>query len=139
MTRHQQVELSSGAMIQLRCRKCERVIAQSLRVLSHEASVTFESGEPVVPCGYVVSSDRLLQEPDFDAILRNITNGVIANRNDLHDVLEGGDRQGCCGPSGNHGPNLFCKSGHPFGAEYGDCWMPNCVFLSSEFVEVLNA
>ena len=32
--------------------------------------------------------------------------------------------QGCCGPSGDEGPNRKCKCGEPVGSERNDCWTP---------------
>lgn len=32
--------------------------------------------------------------------------------------------QGCCGPSGECGPNRQCTCGEPVGSERNDCWTP---------------
>jgi hypothetical protein len=32
--------------------------------------------------------------------------------------------QGCCGPSGDYGPNRKCRCGEPVGSERNDCWTP---------------
>ena len=32
--------------------------------------------------------------------------------------------QGCCGPSGDYGPNRNCTCSEPVGSERNDCWTP---------------
>lgn len=42
---------------------------------------------------------------------------------------------GCCGPSGNAGPNRVCQCGREVGTERSDCIWPSAVYLDPNKVE----
>lgn len=109
--------------IVIACR-CGRHITRPLTV---SAGMLPQAGDDAAP---VVAEGAVLVAPaDWDLGGPIEQGDWLANIEDIVDCHPGGVRNGCCGPDGYDGPNLFCAAGHPVGVEVGDCWTPRVVVL----------
>ena len=126
--------LQKEGPLEIRCHRCKRCMARAVRVLDDSVKLGTEVESPVVPVGCITTSHRLFKElGEHSNVDRE---GFIANREDLAGAKDGGVRQGCCGPDGADGPNLFCPCGHQIGTEFGDCSMPHFVSLSANWIDI---
>lgn len=114
------------------CGSCRLPITKPLAALDQSAVLVLKDGEPLVPSGWFDYSAKLL---DWTSIGDD---GFLINLSDLIDVVEGGVRNGCCGPDGGDGINMFCRNGHPIGTEYRDCWTPAFIYIQIENVNWEN-
>lgn len=118
----------------LRCRECGAAISRPLRETSSEAKFSDKDQQQVVPAGFFARAEQVVisgKKP-----YARYQGEVLVGIPDLPFVLKGGDRNGCCGPMGGGGFNLFCPDDHPVGTEFGDCWMPHCVQIPLSLVEL---
>ena len=123
-----------GAAIQIQCERCGQVLTGLLREVVDYDALEFEYGEPVVPVGsYGVSEAIIACEEPCECQ----PNELIVHRESLVDVVEGGPRVGCCGPSDGEW-NLFCQKGHPVGIEMADCYLPHFVRVPLNRVKVIK-
>jgi hypothetical protein len=120
---------------ELRCRKCASVVSSPIRELGVEIPLQFEDDKPVLPPGHFIRSERLLAARADEPTCGHAE--VIVDRSVLVHAVEGGNRIGCCGPSGTDGYNLFCPRKHPIGTEVGDCWQCHFVHLPLTLVDLV--
>lgn len=120
--------------LEIRCHRCKRLLSHAVHVLDDNVKLDTRSDEPVVPERTIALVSRLLAEVgEFIGVDRD---GYIVNRADLVGAQDGGERNGCCGPDGQAGPNVFCPCGHAVGTERGDCYMPHFVSLDSHWIDL---
>ncbi len=129
-------EPCSRLVIRIQCRRCCRTLSTPLTQLLNADEISLEDSEPLLPSGQWLKSDLIAPDELFYGAG---SNEVFVNVADLFNVTAGGVRNGCCGPDGVDGANLFCECGAPIGTEHGDCWMPHFDSLPLDGVEVAPA
>src|SRR3954466_9480907 len=117
---------SAQSAVQIRCRKCGTAISKPIEQLINGDQLSLEDSRPLMPSGCWLRSELVTSAELFYGV------GpceILVNVFDLVNVAEGGVRNGCCGPNGLDGANLFCQCRTPIGTEHGDCWMPHFVSI----------
>lgn len=122
--------------VEIRCHRCKALLSRVVTRMPPPARSGITDNEPLLPSGRFVLSEELLKSSGefFGAEPAEVLIGV----EDLPNAKPGGIRQGCCGPDGQDGPNLFCARGHKVGTEMGDCWMPHFVRLPLKWIEMCS-
>src|SRR5262245_10097810 len=96
------------------CLGCGAALTGSLSALVPCAVLKAEDERSLLPSGTIATAERVLKDigpwSGLDA------GDAIIGRADINAV-EGGRRNGCCGPDGCDGPNLFCRCGRPVATE----------------------
>jgi hypothetical protein len=121
---------------ELRCRKCGSVVSSPIRELGVEIPLHFADDEPLLPPGHFIRSERLLATKKDSARCGHAE--IVVDRGVLVHAVEGGNRIGCCGPSGMDGYNLFCPRKHPVGTEVGDCYQHHFTHLPLSLVALVE-
>lgn len=111
---------------EFRCGRCHAPLTPALRELTDLSQLNeTEDRAPHVPQGYYL---RALGENDYWTAAIG-TGNYLLHLADLSGTRPHPDpvrQQGCCGPSGDFGPNLLCAGcGHEIGMEHADCYMPH--------------
>ena len=104
------------------CRRCQAELTRPLVLLTDVADLSDKAGTPRVPAGrYWPVGPGLDFAGQFAVSLA-----------DVIPVFYVPDRRrlsGCCGPSGDAGPNRLCACGREIGTEQSDCIYPHAVYL----------
>lgn len=126
----------TGRAFRIFCKECGALLSTLLQEATSLTKFRNDSNAPAIPHDvFAFARDVVVRgKPFFDA-----SAGVVLDIGCLPLALRGGNRHGCCGPTGEYGFNLFCENEHPVGTEFGDCWMPHYVDLSVDLVEVRRA
>lgn len=112
------------------CRACRTPLSVPLSELEYDAApVVIVDGRDALPsgCMWRVRSG-------FAAFGQLGVGDLLCCRRDLTGAKDGGGRIGCCGPSGQDGPNLRCVCGLDIATEFGDCWQPHAVVVQAKRV-----
>jgi hypothetical protein len=112
------------------CRACRNTLSVPLTELEIEAApVQLVDGRDALPTGCMWRA-----RSGFAAFGQLEVGDILCCRRDLPGAQDGGGRIGCCGPSGDDGPNLRCVCGSDIATEFGDCWQPHIVCMQAKRV-----
>ena len=104
------------------CRRCHIVISKPLVALRDRSQLSERVQTSRVPEGYYYS---IPEAEEFEYHVAVPLKALMTHvQYDLSKLT------GCCGPSGNDGPNHLCKCDRAIGTERSDCLWPAAVYLS---------
>ena len=115
------------------CKKCEESLSVSLTILKDGEdtfpTIIWKDQEPICDQGVVLKSLKAMQvntDPNGPKPYLDFTPQYWMRLDDLLQSVGNVENNkvwsGCCGPSGDNGPNRKCKCGEPVGSERNDCW-----------------
>ena len=118
--------------IVVRCRHCTTPVSKPVQHLPDVKQLKLKDGrvKALVPVGFYVMRSEM---PEGYSRAKK-GECALLNLKDVMDTQPGGDRSGCCGPSGLDGINTFCFCGQPLGTEVSDCWTKH--YLDFELLNV---
>lgn len=114
------------------CARCGIELTGSLaEIETPSCPLAMAPGQPALPSGvsWTVRRDHVSER------LAGLAEGnLVVCRRDLRNTHPSGNRSGCCGPTGEEGPNLSCPAGHVVATEIAECWTPHLAHFSAEAV-----
>ncbi|GJM25376.1 MAG: hypothetical protein DHS20C16_17910 [Phycisphaerae bacterium] len=120
--------------IQIQCKRCGQVLSGVLTELTDYDALNYEDDEPLMDVGVYCRSELIVADELF---FGSQPEEILVYRDSLADVIEGGPRSGCCGPSDGKW-NLFCFKNHRIGIEMADCYMPHFVRVPLNRVKLIE-
>ncbi len=112
------------------CRRCGVALTHPLILLTDTTKLSEKAKTSRVPTGYYwpVGEGQEFADTFAVASVELVNVGYHAGHNRL---------LGCCGPSGNFGPNRICVCTLEVGTEQSDCIWPEAVYLDKQQVVAL--
>jgi hypothetical protein len=113
------------------CKECHIELSKDLAELPGKNHLDESDGNDFLPLGRFYISDGSYFTDSENKIIINTKDFINEKNHPIADRLNG-----CCGLDGMDGINKVCANGHEIGTAKTDCWMPHCIILEPQLVDI---